>query len=158
MSVMPNEPLVRLALASHWNFRNDLIGWRLFSWTNAKAFNLWALISQLLENIRVSYDCPLSLCLCVTLSYKQTETRWVMVPYSLINGWSTVSAWWIITSFNGCASNTRALTSPVISCLSSERINTCVSGTAHLHASSFYLQNVVNWASSMALCHDIHVS
>ena len=88
MSIMPNEPLVRLAPASHWNLRNELAGWSIFSGIKAKPFHLLAQISLLLSvlhKINIPHD---------TYFLLVVPCRWFPSPYAF-----QTKLWRVQTSF-----------------------------------------------------------
>lgn len=125
MSIMPNEPPVRLAPAPHWNSRNELTGWGLLSGTRHLLTVMLLFLCflrhecftddlyySLSHSELVSLMCFIHLTISVPFSppyIKQTK-GWVMVSesrLSFINGFrlSGVSGWWIVRmSCNGCGS------------------------------------------------------
>lgn len=167
MSIMPNEPLVRLAPASDWNLKNELTGWRLFSGTRAKpllsrSFDISLFRSVYARNKCSTHDLHFLFyqpSLCAYAPYmKQTTMEWVMVSesrLSFINDFklSGVSGWWIVRHIIAVLCTRGALFSPVMSCLSPQRMYVCntVSGTAHPNTSAVWIITVAQPFTCRAL-------
>lgn len=143
MSIMPNEPLVRVAPASHWNLRNDLSGWRLCSGTKRK------ILSSPLSEISMCCKKRKKRRRSPVYDYHVRLPTYPSAPIPLFEADRAEMSHGVIvsrskcmmnyTSFNGCASKTRVLHChlryPVCSLRGWTCVDecVCVSTTANAH-------------------------